>query len=265
MGGYVSCDHRAALDRLVAEGKIAPSTDAGSSPYADLGVCIHYNLQVRLGAVFPEGHQTPVEELVKATANASQIFKGDIEATRAQVERCSLFAAQCMPPTMDNKPWLAEASFSEGLDVPGHIDFLSQDGAIIVDLKTTSHKPEKNRIKAGHLIQLLMYYVASGRKARYGYILYIDSTKAEWAILSKVVDFNSPELQVYVTQLTHYAAYLRSPELLHMALARPGTHCVGEFCPHQARCRERLIPQPSEVLYNDAAPGGMPKTEGFKL
>jgi hypothetical protein len=240
LGGYFLCDQRAAFDRAIAEG-LLPEPPKEPAPYADLGTCMHYALQKRVGAHFPDGNHEPTGE---QRATAATLFAGDKDKLEMQVALTAALAAANMPAAPDGKPWLAESAFKmRGLT--GHIDFLSQDGTQIGDLKTTSRKPDHARIKADHIWQLIAYYhlVKARRKVepQKAWILYVDSLKAQWALLLWF-DFTTEASKELIDHAAAYVKYLRSKRLYKEARPRLGSHCAGSFCPHTASCRDKYIP-----------------------
>lgn len=250
MGAYHACERRAWYDKAIHDGTLPSMGDTGSSPYADLGSLIHPRSQALLGCEFPQGHQEDLFNRDLQRANASTLFKGDMSALDRAVEAGGIWAAQCMKELSVPGGWLAEVE-CEVEAMKGHIDFISKDGTTIVDLKTTSRKPDHNRMKPGHLVQILMYYMLSGRKARYGYILYTDSMAASWAIMAGPVEFNSPRIQDYLQALIQKIDYLRDLDTTKVDITpRPGFHCQGDFCPYTADCRDSLIPPAAPVLFN---------------
>lgn len=268
MGAYHMCERRAWYDKAVHDGVIPPLGDHSSSAYADLGTLIHAVTQGRLDCAFPP---TPEENREKERqdddamfANASTLFKGDFKATDRAIGSAATMAAKSMPPTPDGKVWLAEPAFEYDW-LSGHIDFLSQDHSTIVDLKTTSRKPDHNRVKPPHLVQLCMYYLLADRKPTYGYILYVDSLKASWAILSQPIEFANPFVSDYIDALRQKIDWLRAIDTTaHSITPRPGNHCESDFCPYRADCRDKLIPPAGLTLFNESV-DAMPRTEKVVL
>lgn len=111
-----------------------------------------------------------------------------------------------------------------------------------MDLKTTSRKPDHNRMKGEHLAQLVGYKIMVP-EAKVGHILYVDSMKAQWAMLVSV-DFTAEPIQEYIKQIFDYLGYLRSKQLMTRCTPRIGSHCQSTFCPHTAVCRDLVLPPP---------------------
>jgi hypothetical protein len=243
-GSYINCDFRAAFDRLIAEGKIE-AIPQEPSPYADFGTCAHYKLQTSLGCQFPDGNHAPTAE--QRAVAGSLHANGKLDEMIDAVASC---ARSAIPVSPDGKPWLAETAFKIPV-VSGHIYFLSQDYSTIGDLKTTSRKPDHQRMKAEHLWQGVCYKV--GVKARFKadpktlWILYVDSLRAQWCMLVNV-DLQSEPILEMEEHVVQYSKYLRSKRLYKDARPRMGAHCSGGFCPHIARCKDRFIPQPTTII-----------------
>jgi hypothetical protein len=143
------------------------------------------------------------------------------------------------------KSWLAETAWRTEL-LAGHIDFLSTDDTTIVDLKTTSRKPTHQRIKPAHLIQMMAYWMLSGRKATSGYVLYVDTTKAGWTLMCSL-DYTAKSSLDLVTHIEQYIKYLLSDKLAVGCVPHLGDHCSGEFCPHRHRCKDVYLPPPGDL------------------
>lgn len=249
LGAYLLCDYRAALDRVAIEAGEKPGCNQSSS-YADLGTCIHYRLQTTMGCIFPKDHDGPPGEAV--VTNAAGLFNGDPIRTETAIQRAAGLAMVHMPQPTDGEPWLAELAVKAPRKrLTGHIDFLSQDRKSIVDLKTTSRKPDHNRMKGEHLAQLCGYKIMVP-EAEQGHILYVDGPKAQWAMLVSV-DFTCEPIQEYIKQLVDYLGYLRSKQLLTRCTPRIGSHCQSTFCPHVAVCRDKVLPAPGVPVEVDKA------------
>lgn len=258
----MSCDYRAAFDRAIEEGLLVPEPDAAteiteakkSSPYADFGTCAHFHLQDGLRCVFPgpaEDHAPTPEE----TANAASLYAGDNVACGQMIRDVALLAAKHMPTAPDGKPWFSEHEY-ENQDIRGHIDFVSQDSQVIVDLKTTSRPPDHNRPKPEHMVQMCAYYILvkhkTGVAPSKGYLLYV-SSQAQWALLCEI-DFADPEVLDYVTKISDYAKFLRSKALYQTATPRIGKHCSDNWCPYKAICKEKILPRPGTLSEGGKAP-----------
>ena len=256
LGSFVLCDQRAAFERALSEG-ILDLTDLEraeideakkSSPYADFGTCAHFHLQDGLRCVFPG----PAEEFKpdpEQLENASALFGGDVAQRDAMIREVALLAARHMPPSPDNQPWFSEHSYSSA-DLSGHIDFVSQDSTVIVDLKTTARPPDGNRVKPEHLVQMCAYHHLVERKTGVspttGYVLYV-SSKADWA-MSIRIDYTFEPIAEYVKSVVQYAKFLRSKYLYEAAVPRFGKHCSDGWCPYKSICKEKVIPAAGQVL-----------------
>lgn len=258
-GAYVSCDFRAAFDRLIDEGKLEAQPQEMSA-YADFGTCCHYKLQTSVGCEFPDGNHAPTAEQRAVAAGLHADGKLD-----EMIERVAHCARAALPISPDNKPWLAETEFKLPV-VSGHIDFLSQDYTVIGDLKTTSRKPDHQRPKPEHLWQIACYAVGVEGKFKVkptsAWILYADSLRAQWAMLVNI-DLTTDAMQEMQAHVREYSKYLRGKRLYAMARPRMGMHCSGAFCPHVARCKDRFVPGPSPILEAPAPVATAPAVKNF--
>lgn len=250
VGAYISCDFRAAFDRAIAEG-LLPSQPEGPKAYADFGTICHYELMTRMNLEFPDGKEAPTAEQYTA---ASMLFSDDPDRMVQRAKDVARFAEPHVPKPPEGATWLAETGYKLP-DLSGHIDFISSDGSVIGDLKTTSRKPEHGKAKATHLWQLLCYAElaqSSGAEPKSAWILYVGSLK-DWALRIDF-DLTTPEMMTLRRHLRKYISYLRGPTLYDAAMPRPGHHCEGDFCPHRARCRDRFFPASGEATDAPAAP-----------
>jgi hypothetical protein len=252
IGYYASCNYRAAFDRALAEGaadaEVAGAVaekEATPSPYADLGTCIHFTLQDGLRCVWGTGTSADHAPTDAQWENAKTLFDPAFDI-KAHALKVATFAAKHLPAPGDGKPWISEVGF-EIKDVQGHIDFLSQDGLDLWDLKTTSRKPEHNRIKAPHLAQLITYQILAKTPKRGG-ILYVDSMRAEWAVACPV-DFENPYMVEYIEHVRSLLKYLRSPKLYQNAVPQIGATCSDDFCPFVGLCKNRYLPGAVETQH----------------
>jgi hypothetical protein len=250
IGYYASCHYRAAFDRAfheeVAGAEVAAAIaekEAKPSPYADLGTCIHFILQDGLRCVWGTGTSKDHAPTDEQWANAKTLFDPlfDIKAHTLKV---ATFAAKYLPKPSDEKPWICEIGY-KARDVQGHIDFLSQNGEDLWDLKTTSRKPDHNRIKAPHLAQLITYQILAKTPKRGG-ILYVDSLRGDWAVPCPV-DFESEGMLEYIGHVKSLLSYLRSPKLFANAIPQIGATCSDDFCPFVELCKNRYLPGPAEL------------------
>jgi hypothetical protein len=238
LGGYFACDLRAAFDRAIHDGIIAPA-GCESSSYADFGTLCHYELMAnQLRLEFPDGKEAPTEEQKN---NAASLFS-DLEACMDRVVAVSARAAQHVPKPPEGATWLAETAYKQDW-LQGHIDFISSDGSVIGDLKTTSRKPDHGKAKAEHLYQLYAYTLlaeAEGADIRSGWILYEGSMR-DWSLLVSI-DLASPESKQMRTFVRQYVDYLMGTRLAKQAVPHFGHHCTAGFCPHTARCHNLIVP-----------------------
>jgi hypothetical protein len=251
LGYYWLCDYRAAFDRALAEGAlelpedIAQAVEAAkaSSPYADLGTCIHHHLQAGIGATFPRGAgEAPKVEI---EINASKLFRNDLEQTRAAIRASAVRAVPSLPVLAEGVTWMAE-TVVKTRNYSGHIDLLSSDSEWLVDLKTTSRPPVANRAKFEHLLQVLAYAHGLSQLPKRGMILYVDSIAASWA-LPCLIDFHSDDMMDLGRKVVEYAAYLRSAALYKVATPRLG-HVCEEWCPYTTICRDRYRAPTGEAV-----------------
>lgn len=251
LGHYMSCTYRAAFDRAIHEGLLDAGPEVfaaieekkASSPYADLGTCIHYHLQAGIGAEFP-GPQQLYAPTPEQLANAAELFGGNVVKAALAIRECAVFAAKHMPALAPGQKWKAEVPVRTR-HYPGHIDFLCAEAGLIVDLKTTSRPPLHPTIKPSHLVQLLAYVdaieEANGRPAvpilKQGVMLYVDAQSAGWA-LPIPVDLHDPGIIEYRNMVRAFAASLCSKNLYKIAHPSIGPACE-EWCPYTMLCRDR--------------------------
>ncbi len=245
-GLYALCSYAAWLDKAIESGLIDKPQDGeySSSAYADLGTLIHDRLQTRLGCVM----QTRLDAaLAPLRSNAATLFKSeeDLDACMAATVE---YAASIFPAALDGKPWLAEPD-GELDNLTGHLDFESQDGREIIDLKTTARKPDQGRMKPLHLAQVVQYWDLRGRRAKTARILYVDSMKGSWALMTDAVDFDSPFIREYAEQLSKHRTNLMG--LASAPMAAPGDHCKSGFCSYRnsKACYNSLIPDGNNTTF----------------
>jgi len=251
MGYYFSCDYRAALDRAVHEGladeaaaNLFTGKAGSSSPNADLGTCIHFTMQDGMGCVFGVPDPEPDDS---QWANASQLFGFDLAKTKQAAFASATLAASHMPKTFDGLPWRAEVR-AKNRFTQGTIDFLSQDGLQLWDLKTTAKPILGGHIKAPHLYQLITYrwlLKSRGQKMpTHGGVMYVDSLNAKWA-LPISLDFTTAAFAELTEHVEGYTKFLRSNRLYSTAVPRMGTHCSDDWCPYTSICKQKFLQAPS--------------------
>lgn len=289
LGSYSLCDQRAAFDRGVAEGLLEPGIRSDHfSPYAALGTVEHFHLQDGLRCEFPKRdkawiarHQSEVRAIAidyfggDMGAAISAFAKGDPLAfapTLAEIASAqSLFdsndtmmgivrdtvraAADAMPRLAAGAHWLAEPFVDLSMDLaPGHIDFLASDNSWIVDLKTTSRKPDGGKVKTEAFWQLCDYHCNTG--AAMGRVLYADSKGGEWT-LSVDIDFMSDIIQSFLPNVPKLVKYVRSKGLYDAAIPRLlNKQCSDSFCPYTSICRDVLIPKGNDKGVGGHVPSG---------
>lgn len=245
LGAYFSCMYRAAFDRAIHDALVqlspedlAKITEAKkSSPYADLGTCIHFATQDGLRCAW--GHGTSATHAPDAgqMSNAATLFGGSDDRLRAAIRASSVMAAT----HLREGPWIAERQVITPY-ISGHIDFLSTDGKRLVDLKTTAKPPLKGMAKPAHLIQVLAYADAleylGGKAPEKATILYVDSLSAAWAYPVHI-DLTSEAMIEYRRQVREYATFLMTPQLFAAAVPQLGPACE-EWCPYTTLCRDRI-------------------------
>lgn len=238
VGGYFACSARVAYDRFF------PAGCDPSSSYADLGTLIHYQLMANdLRLEFPDGKEAPTSDQWE---NAAKLFK-DPDDCSSRVVYAGGYAAERVPAPPQGATWLAETHY----DTPtltGSIDFISSDGSVIGDLKTTSRKPEHGKVKASHFYQLLCYAMlaeSAGAKPKEAWVLYVGSLKDFDLLVRFPLDSDAAEkMKGDIRRNINF--WMDDAALKKYAVRTLGHHCEGDFCPHRSRCRDLLIPDPGE-------------------
>jgi hypothetical protein len=211
-------------------------------------------MMMDMGLEFPDGKETPSAEY---TESAKALFKGDVYRMQERMKKVSALAQEVCPAPPAGSKWLAETHYKLP-HLSGSIDFISSCGTSIGDLKTTSRKPDKDRIKSSHLYQILCYDIlarSTGKSPTHGWVLYVGSM-TDWTLL---VPFrlDTPEMDQMREHITKYLHYLRSARLKRNAVPRFGPHCEGDFCDHVGICRDRVVPPPGEP--------SVPKAQSVKI
>ncbi len=238
---------RAVFDRFLETGAFTlPAGDQATvdelkkdSKYGAFGTCCHFELQDGLRCVWPTGKSEDYKYTPEEFKTASLMHGGNADRTLEMIRRVARYAAPFVPKPADGKPWLCEHKFGNPF-LTGTIDFLSQDGLEIGDLKTTTKPPVNRRAKYAHVIQMVCYHILVP-SAKRGWILYVDSLAASWSTLVPI-DYQSAEMQELEAQVVAYAKHLRSVNLPKSAIPRMGSHCEDNFCPYRRVCHDRYRP-----------------------
>ena len=259
LGGYAACLERAATDRAIAEGRLERPELSGTNSYADLGTVIHWFAQMAANVEFPNDDPAAALYTEAEAVSALDAFRGGetLEELRAHAERVGQLVAQHLPEVEGR--WYGEPEITSPY-VSGHIDFLSRDKTILVDLKTTSRKPDRHT-KMHHLWQQAGYAFLVP-EVRTIYVLYADS-QGNWIALSDplhVRDENGVEIGDWIRNVRHLTHLLRTDALDEIAYPNYGSHCDDCFCPYRSECRDqhrskipRIIdtaPPPPEININ---------------
>lgn len=241
LGYYAACDARALWDRTQWEAGDADEDKDDFRPPADLGTVEHFLLQDGMRCSFP-GPPSEFAPSEARQASAAELFGGD-ETEMLRIARKTVVKASSLMPESTGT-WRAETEIKAPF-LTGHIDFLSPDSRVLVDLKTTSRPPEGRRVKREHLVQMYAYYLLIRWKYKApperGYVLYIDSRGGSWGMLV-TVDFTTADAVGYADWLYDYIKYLRSAQLKRGAFPRLSTKCKDLFCPYFHDCHGSIVP-----------------------
>lgn len=263
LGYYFQCDYRAALDKLAHQGEIEKPVEK-YSPYADHGTCCHYVLQMSLpNMVWGAGDSISHHPTEAQRENAATLFAGDRQAQLVMATKVADLARRHLPflvGTTEQAYWRAEDEWKYGRKLTGHTDLTSSDFEQLVDLKTTSRKPDHNRIKAEHYVQMMAYKLLNPR-LKVGHVLYVESMRASWAMLI-TIDFETPESIEFIEHMKGYIDYLNSSKLESRCVPRLGAHCQNGFCPWVEHCRDKYIPGPGVPTEAPAAAAPTRATAG---
>ncbi len=241
LGYYFQCDYRAALDKLAHNGQMEAPARV-QSPYADHGTICHYRLQTRLDCVWGEGGVESHMPSISTFANAATLFRGNQAEQIGMATKVAELASHHLPQMPPGARWRAEDQFRYKRALTGHTDLISPDMKHLVDLKTTSRKPDHNRIKPEHYVQLMAYKLLCPSLER-GSILYVDSMLARWAMRIEF-SFIDDAAQEFLEHVKGYLGYLNSSKLEKRCVPRMGSHCASGFCPWVEHCRDKYIPGP---------------------
>ena len=234
MGYYWTCEYRALLDRMAEEGTLTRPEDS-SGPWAALGTITHHHYQTLLKARFHPSAEAPTPEDYVA---AAELFDNDLDQIPNAVDAMARQAILATPIPQDGRPWIAEGEYDDNPWVTGHIDLLSQDHHDVVDLKTTSRRPEHGLAKPENLLQMCAYRILVGAECQRAHLVYVESIRARWS-LCVTIDFTTPAMVEFLVRVQQYLKYLRSPLLKNFAIPRVGDHCKRQFCPWREWCADR--------------------------
>lgn len=257
IGNYFACTQRAAFDRAIAQGLIKVEDigleDEGcrDTKYADFGTLCHLQFQKAMGAEIPFPPDAELEQLIAS----AQALTPSGHVTDAILATSTQAVAAMEPVGAAPSGWIAELDCKpRSLALTGHIDLYDSDRGVVVDLKTTSRKPDHNRPKPAHLYQMCAYSLlldAMGLPAHTGYLLYVESVRARWSVLCPI-DMTTDAWAEFKSQMLGYIKFLRSAQLFKLARPNLGAHCQNQFCPYVAACRDHYLPGPGVVLGDDS-------------
>ena len=177
--------------------------------------------------------------------DAAKLWGGDVSIAREQVRTSASLGAARVPPLGNGQVWSAEDQF-ENEFVTGHTDFLSPDGKVLGDLKTTAKPPQGGWIKPAHLMQMTAYHILTG--AERCWVLYLDSMKGRWVNVVWI-DFTTDAMKFYTEQVEAFCRMLMSDKVFDLAYPNLGEHCVYSWCRYRSTCYSKIMP-PAGHLYN---------------
>ncbi len=241
IGAYSRCLYRAAMDRRDKEDGVERANT--KNPPADFGTCCHWYMQEGMRCNWgtldgKEGTSALHKYTPEQWDSGASLFKSEKEA-KDTMHRVASIAIKAMPKCEGT--WLAEME-AELPTHKGHIDFVSEDGSTLVDLKTTAIKPSGGTIKEAHLWQVTAYAILAG--ASRAYVLYVDR-HGEWVNLSNPIDYTTVDGAEFMQQVKDFLDFLASDALWDAAIPQMGKNCREDFCPRD--CRSRFIPKGSTV------------------
>ena len=256
IGNYFSCLQRAAFDRAIHHGLLnveelgLPEQGCHDTKYADYGSVVHHAWQSLVASTFGSKEPTIEEQLAMRTA-ASRLTSDDLELLDDSVNRAAQQARDAMPVNWEGLDWVAELDCKpKGTNLTGHIDLYCGETGQFIDLKTTGRKPDHNRAKPSHLYQIAAYSILlkkMGLKSNTGYLLYVESVRARWAILCEI-DCTTPEWLEFEEHIESFLKFLTSAQLFKQARPNIGSHCTAQFCPYASICRDKYLPGPGQVF-----------------
>lgn len=230
---YLACSMSRTFDQMADEGRLTDQRKFDNSPYAALGTCIHWSIQQGMGCEFPHDPEPPTDEDRRL---ARELVK-DEEAAGAK-------ALKLVRPILDSlAPGVWKAECEEKCSrrkISGHADLMSEDGTVLVDIKTTARRPTKARPKASNLPQMFQYKELFPDLQR-AYLLYVHSIEQKWAILSPALEFDSPALRVYASMIRTRREEMQAPGFRGVPNL---SACDEYFCPWRNICRDEVVPGP---------------------
>lgn len=279
LGNYFACLWRAVHDRLAYEDRLPPGTpqkNRADTAYADLGDLVHFALQdgarcrfavqpnpdpeevekaamhmaatlslpleqatVAARKAFQEGNPLAYQPGFPVWSSASGLFGGDGEETASRVRAAASLAFTSLPKCPTGM-WIAEQHLE--LDyLTGHMDFLSETWEDGVDLKSTSMKPPGQKMKMGHLYQMVGYHLLTERRLKRCPVLYVDSQHADWTVLVPL-DLTTDSMQFLADQVEAFCRFLMSDRLFDVAYPNLGDHCHRSWCNWQPGCKDWFAP-----------------------
>jgi hypothetical protein len=178
-------------------------------------------------------------------ADASQLWRGNLDHCREQARATASLAAARVPALPNGETWLAEEEFENDYTC-GHTDFRRRDNSVLGDLKTTGKPPQGGWLKHDHLWQLTGYHLLTG--APKAWVLYVDSMHAKWVNVVWI-DFTTDAMKFFAEQVEAFCRFTMSDRLWDAAYPNIGDHCVHSWCNYRAECYQKIMPPPGS-LYN---------------
>lgn len=263
LGYYFACTFRAAFDRALHEGALelpweiqqAIEAKKASGPHADLGTVIHFHTQVKLGATFP-GPTEAFAPDARQYANAAELFGGSHDALMRQVEQASDLTVQAIKTACGERVWDAEPTVKRPW-ITGHIDLVTRERDILLDIKTTSKPPHFATIPPTHLVQTLAYVEGLEEqekhdKVRKVLVVYVDASAASWSCVCEYDPVCEGMLE-YRAMIRDKAKMLMRADYMKRASPNVGDAC-NNYCPYVSLCRDRYSVAKGDVKRQNLAP-----------